>query len=234
MRPADALPAEPVATPAEPGKPLPGEARFRYRLQLRRDGRARFVSHLEYISVLERAARRAKLPLRYSGGFHPAPKFSFSDALPTGAASDAELLDLELFAGLPATELQQRLGAQLPEGMAILNCQQIPTSTPSPSAHIAHAVYRVTLPEDVELPETRLAEFMAMETVPVVLAAKKRTIDLRRDVVAVQREGSELLLSLRKGGPFRLLAWLLDCDETQVRAFEVRKLAVVMHDETTK
>jgi len=234
MRPADALPATTSATATGPGKPLPGEARFRYRLQLRRDGRARFVSHLEYISVLERAARRAKLPLRYSGGFHPAPKFSFSDALPTGAASDAELLDLELFAALPAAELQQLLGAQLPEGMAILDSSEIPTSTPSPSAHIAHSVYRVTLPENIDLPETRLSEFMAHESVPVVLAAKGRTIDLRRDVVAVEREGNALLLSLRKGGPFRLLAWLLDCDETKVRAFTVRKLAVVLHDETTK
>ena len=105
---------------------------------------------------------------------------------------------------------------------------------PSPSAHIAHSVYRVTLPENIDLPETRLSEFMAHESVPVVLAAKGRTIDLRRDVVAVEREGNALLLSLRKGGPFRLLAWLLDCDETKVRAFAVRKLAVILHDEQTE
>ncbi len=54
-----------------------GELRFRYRLKLRKDGRARLVSHLEYLNVLERGARRAKIPLRYSLGFHPAPKFSF-------------------------------------------------------------------------------------------------------------------------------------------------------------
>jgi len=221
------LPATEVIEPL----PIPAEERFRYRLLLHRDGRTRFVSHLEYISVLERAARRAKLPLRYSAGFHPAPKFSYSDALPTGVASDAELLDLELFAELPPDSVQQALSRQLPEGMTVRSCVQVPSSTPSPSASIAHAVYRVTLPPGTQLPAERLADFLRMETLLVTLPRKEQTIDIRRDVVDLHCDGDTLLVSLRKGGPFRLLTWLLEFDETQARSFEVRKIAVVLHPE---
>jgi radical SAM family uncharacterized protein/radical SAM-linked protein len=222
-----------TAVPVDSTEPPPAaaEERFRYRLRLHRDGRTRYVSHLEYISVLERAARRAKLPLRYSAGFHPAPKFSFSDALPTGVASDAELLDLELFIALPPAELQQMLNQQMPEGMAFCDCHAIPTSTPSLSASIAHAVFRVTLPPTINLADERLSEFLDMESVQIVLPAKGRTIDLRRDLVDLRRDGNDLLISLKKGGPFRLLAWLLNCDDSIVRSFEVRKVAVAMRPE---
>ena len=217
--------------------PLPGAAaqdntaadlRFRYRLQLCKDGRARLVSHLEYINVLERAARRARIPLRYSQGFHPAPKFSFSDALPTGVASDAELIDLELFQSLDADRLMRTLNDQLPDGFAIVNCQPIDTKTPSPSACIDYATFRVELPEIPAELEQRLGSFLQSEQVPGEVLRKGKLIfeDLRPDVINLQLEDHTLLVSLRKGGPYRLLAWLLKSTDAAVRQLTVRKISV--------
>jgi hypothetical protein len=45
---------------------------------------------------MERAMRRASLPLRRSSGFSPRPLLSFGLALPTGCASRAEYLDFRL------------------------------------------------------------------------------------------------------------------------------------------
>ncbi|MCK5912307.1 MAG: TIGR03960 family B12-binding radical SAM protein, partial [Desulfuromusa sp.] len=48
----------------------------RVRLKLSKLGRARIVGHLEYLKMFQRAVRRAKLPIRFSQGFHPMPKIS--------------------------------------------------------------------------------------------------------------------------------------------------------------
>jgi radical SAM-linked protein len=227
MRLTDAAEISPL--PVE-GVPTSDDLRFRYRLQLRKDGRARFVSHLEYINVLERAARRAKIPLRYSQGFHPSPKFSFSDALPTGVASDAELIDLELFQPLDAGILKQGLGAQLPEGFEIIDCRPISLKTASTSASVDFATFRVELQSIPAGLNQRLQDFLQSEQVVTEVLRKEKLIseDLRPDVVDLQIDGHNLLVSLHKGGPYRLLVWLLESDNATVRQLTVRKIAVSM------
>ncbi len=208
--------------------PTDDDLRFRYRLQLRKDGRARFVSHLEYIRVLERAARRAKIPLRYSQGFNPSPKFSFSDALPTGVASDAELIDLELYQPLDADRLAAMLSDQLPDGFTILDSRPIGLKTPSTSISIDYATYRVELlsiPNDLN---QRLSSFLQSEQVVAEVLRKGNMTaeDLRPNVVDLQLDDHTLLVSLHKGGPYRLLTWLLQSDDATVRQLTVRKLTV--------
>ena len=44
----------------------------------------RFVSHLDILRLLQRAFRRAGVPLSYSQGFNPHPLLSFATALSTG------------------------------------------------------------------------------------------------------------------------------------------------------
>ena len=72
---------------------------MRVRLRFTKVGKVRWTSHRDLARMLERAFRRTQLPLAYSGGFSPRPKVSFGLALPTGAESVAEYLDLELAEG---------------------------------------------------------------------------------------------------------------------------------------
>ena len=44
--------------------------------------------------MFARAIRRARLPIAYSQGFHPLPRFSFGPALPLGVESEEEFLIL--------------------------------------------------------------------------------------------------------------------------------------------
>ena len=85
------LKAPEAAEPEEPTEPrlLP-----KLRLTLTKTGRTASLSHLEYMTLIHRAIRRADLPVKYSAGFHPAPRISFGDALPLGVSSEAELIDL--------------------------------------------------------------------------------------------------------------------------------------------
>ncbi|MDR2696840.1 MAG: TIGR03936 family radical SAM-associated protein, partial [Deltaproteobacteria bacterium] len=91
----------------------------RYMVWHSKEGRAAFFSQLELQTLLERALRRAGLPLSFSCGFHPLPLLSFGRALPVGVCSRAEWFAVTLREQIPAEELRKRLSPRLPDGMEI-------------------------------------------------------------------------------------------------------------------
>jgi len=66
------------------------------RVRFAKRGRLRFTSHRDFQRAFERAVRRAGLPVAFSHGFSPHPKISYAGAAPTGAASEAEYLEISL------------------------------------------------------------------------------------------------------------------------------------------
>ncbi|MGC8875430.1 MAG: TIGR03936 family radical SAM-associated protein, partial [Chloroflexia bacterium] len=68
----------------------------RYYLQFARGRELRFLSHLDMMRLWERAIRRAGLPLRYSGGFHPHARISLALPLAVGMTARGEWLEVEL------------------------------------------------------------------------------------------------------------------------------------------
>ena len=57
------------------------------RIHYAKRGRLRFSSHRDFQRALERALRRAEIPMAYSAGFSPHPKVSYANAAPTGVVS---------------------------------------------------------------------------------------------------------------------------------------------------
>lgn len=86
---------------------------------------ARFLGHLEMIDVFVRAARRAAIPMRFSEGFHPLPKISFTNPLPVGTESLAEFMDLDLIRYVKAEEFQERLNREIPSGLRIIHAAEM-------------------------------------------------------------------------------------------------------------
>jgi radical SAM family uncharacterized protein/radical SAM-linked protein len=217
--------------PAPPAQPAGDDERYKIRLRLRKDGKARFVGHLEFMTVVHRAARRAQLPVRFSGGFHPQPRIAFPDALPTGVASDAEIIDVELFAPLTAQAVVESLNAELPEGFRILEGAALHWRTSAPSASIREVVYRVALPDDAPADLAgRVAAFLAAPTVTVSRdkGHKQVEVDLRPDVLDLDLKDGALWLHLRKGSPVLLAAHLLGIGVEAARAVEIRKTAALL------
>ncbi len=66
----------------------------RLRVHFAKRGRLRFTSHRDFQRVFERAVRRAEVPVAFSAGFSPHPKISYVGAASTGAASEAEYLEI--------------------------------------------------------------------------------------------------------------------------------------------
>jgi radical SAM-linked protein len=95
---------------------------MKLRVRYAKVGKLRFTSHRDTARMWERAMRKAELPVALSAGFTPRPRLSFGLALPTGAESTAEYLDVELARPLEREEiatLPARLTAALPDGVTV-------------------------------------------------------------------------------------------------------------------
>ena len=104
---------------------------MRVRARFTKVGKVRFVSHRDLARIWERALRRAELPVAYSGGFSPRPRFHFGLALSVGHESWAEYLDVDLVDDLDEDELRalpERFSAVLPTGVDCVAVAAVPSS----------------------------------------------------------------------------------------------------------
>jgi radical SAM-linked protein len=108
-----------MATRKQPEQQAPPVQRLRVRYAKR--GRARFTSHRDFSRAFERALRRAGVPMAYSSGFSPHPRISYANASPTGAASEAEYLEIGLSQACDPAKVQVALDAALPPGLDVVD-----------------------------------------------------------------------------------------------------------------
>ena len=122
-----------------------GDNVHRIRVQFAKLGKARFLSHLELVTLFSRSIRRAGIPIRFSEGFHPLPKVVFSPALPVGMESIAEYVDLEINGNTDSCKLKTTLSCQLPNWFKVLDLSEIPLNFPSISDIITGIEYALSL-----------------------------------------------------------------------------------------
>src|SRR6201991_3863955 len=96
--------------PGEAANPAPPTVQ-RVRLRFAKRGRLRFLSHRDLARSFERAGRRAGIPVSHSHGFSPHPRLSWIGAAPTGAASEAEYVEIGLTREVDPADLAAELDA---------------------------------------------------------------------------------------------------------------------------
>lgn len=116
----------------------------RVRIRFSKLGKVRFTSHRDLARILERSLRKAAVPVAYSEGFTPRPKVSFGLALPVGAESIAEYLDVEL-AGDHRDDLAVLLNGVLPPGFSISLAEPVDRSAPSLQEDVAACEWVIEL-----------------------------------------------------------------------------------------
>ena len=90
------------------------------RLLFEKTGSAVWMSHLDLMRLMQRAFKRAGLPLTHTHGFNPRPSVSIALPLSVGVESVCELLDFDLEGALPPLEtIQTRLNAALVPGITV-------------------------------------------------------------------------------------------------------------------
>ena len=89
------------------------------RMRYEKLGRMKFSSHRDFQRALERAIRRAKIPIAYSAGFSPHPKISYANAAPTGCASVAEYIEIGLTEPVDPQFIKNSINEALGDGLRI-------------------------------------------------------------------------------------------------------------------
>jgi radical SAM-linked protein len=91
------------------------------RLIFKKEGSARFISHLDTMRTMQRAFIRAGIPLRHTEGFNPHPYISLALPLSVGQGSVCEIMDFEISSDLPLESVPELLRGKLPEGITAVS-----------------------------------------------------------------------------------------------------------------
>jgi radical SAM-linked protein len=161
-------------------------------LQYSKGEEVKFLSHLDLMRAMEKALRRAQLPMAFSEGYNPHPRVAYASALAVGVTSEGEYLDLELEEDLSAQEVVERLNHALPSGLKVLAAVPVTKRKKSLMALINMARYQVVIShfqvieqEDVE---KMIVQVLSRSTYVVSRQGKRgvRQVDIRPGLFELQ------------------------------------------------
>ena len=142
------------------------------RIWFKKQGAARYISHLDLNRCVSRAFHRAKIPLWYTQGFNPHAFLTFALPLSLGLSGERESMDIKLESEMPKAELIERLNSALPDDIAVYDVTE-PVMKPG---QIAFAAFTIALePEDIS---------------PQELAERIRDLSRREEILVEKRSKS--------------------------------------------
>jgi radical SAM-linked protein len=168
----------------QPEQQAPPVQRLRVRYAKR--GRLRFTSHRDFSRAFERALVRARIPMAYSSGFNPHPRISYAGASPTGAASEAEYLEIGLAEVVEPSALSTDLDAALPDGLDVLEVVEARPGSLADRLEVSR--WQIDLDgTPVEVARAAVEAFLARDAVAVERMTKKglRSFDSRAAVLGL-------------------------------------------------
>ena len=160
------------------------------RLLLEKTGNAVWISHLDFMRVLQRAFRRAGLMLKHTGGFNQHAYVSLALPLPVGTSSSCEILEFSLAPdceALSPSEFLSRLNAALPEGIRALELYE----SEEKLKYLTHLRAELTLDYDNGIPdgtEGALAKLFSGASLPVEKKTKSglAQVDIRPMIASLE------------------------------------------------
>ena len=156
------------------------------RLRYAKRGRLRFSSHRDFQRALERALRRANVPMAYSAGFSPHPKISYANSAPTGVASEAEYVEIGVTEYCDPDKLRVELDAALPPGLDII---EVVTAHGSDFAsRLEASLWEAEIQAAPHEVESAIAALLASDEVLVERLTKsgKRVFDARGAILLLE------------------------------------------------
>ncbi len=166
------------------------------RIEFSKQGRAKYISHLDLTRMMTRAVRRASLPVWYTEGFNRHPYLTFAAPLSLGYEGLRETMDLRLIEDMDYLLLAERLNAVMPEGFSILTAYEAVAKP----RELTHARYQLT----TDCPADTVRELLATDQILVEKRTKKKdikTIDIAPHFRGAEvTEGTTINVTLPCGG----------------------------------
>lgn len=161
---------------------------FRLRVRYVKQGRLRYLGHLEVLHTIERIVRRAGLPYAVTQGFSPHMRAGFSAALPVGTSSTCEWFDVFLTELVPAPDALDALRGSAPADLAPQEAGYVDVRADALTAFITRANYRIGLfgavpAVTLERLGEALASVVARGEIPYARGKKEKVLDLSKTLV---------------------------------------------------
>ena len=169
------------------------------RLLFEKTGSAVWMSHLDLMRLMQRAFKRATLPLTHSQGYNPRPSVSIAMPLSVGVESVCELLDFDLDAvvTISCDEIREKLNATLVPGVKIRQVYEGGRKL----KELALLQCEVTLEYDRGVPESAAQQVAALFQRDALIVPKKTKNGMQdQDIIPmirkiqVQEQENKLLL----------------------------------------
>ncbi len=181
------------------------------RAKLVKGAELKFISHLDLMNTLNRALRRARIPVAYSQGYNPTPNVSFASALAVGLTSNSEYIDVELEDEISPIEFKEALNNTLPQGLEIISAKRVEKKVKSLMAQVNLGNYlaRIELERSATLEELKdlIKDFLSQDEIMFKRKRRKkkdRIFDIKPlifsvKVLGVQDELATFSMSLQTG-----------------------------------
>lgn len=98
---------------------------FKVNFVFSKTGAMRYISHLDLMRLLMRAARRGDFPLYFTEGFSPHPKLRIKRALKLGVESEHEEAEILLTRKVNPILFKNRINGKLPKGLRIKEAKNL-------------------------------------------------------------------------------------------------------------
>ena len=135
--------------------------------------------------------------MAYSSGFSPHPRISYANAAPTGAASEAEYLEIGLAAACDPDKVRDAVDQALPPGLDIVEIVEAPAGALADELNASR--WRIDVPGlSAVVLESAVEAFLVKDAVPVRRMTKNgiREFDARAAVITLDAEDGLLVMTL--------------------------------------
>jgi radical SAM-linked protein len=167
------------------------------RVFFRKNGRAKYISHLDLQRTMQRALKRAKLPVWETEGFNPHIYITFALPLSLGIESVCESFDIKIAEAISLDEIHKKLNETLTEELMIYE--------------VAEPVYKHTEIQKAEYKivvegAKRFREFISQNEIVITKKTKKgeARVDLKPLTELKAAEENIIVLLLPAGGSLNI------------------------------
>lgn len=169
---------------------------FKARMRFAKEGRAKYISHLDLMHTMQRAMARCQMPLWFTEGFNQHAYVSVALPLSTGYSGEYEFLDFNLLSENVPINAVEALNAVFPEGLRAIEIYPLADGG-MPLRDIAWSKYRITwsfadgVPADFA---ENVNKLFAQPTVEIVKRSKRgeKTVNMRElmnDFALTEQDG---------------------------------------------
>lgn len=160
---------------------------MKIRIRFGKHGAMKYIGHLDIMRYFQKAMRRARIPMKFSQGYHPHPIMSFAEPLGLGITSDGEYMDIETEEDIDGPAAMKALGEAMVDGMVIHSLHRLPENAKNAMASVEASSYRLTYRKGKpplqlrELINAREDFYDRTDHITIVKKTKKseRSLDLR-------------------------------------------------------